>query len=231
MEFDDLLLLGKGGRVIYHGPLQEAPSYFESIGFPVPISCNPADFYLDVAAGVIPHKTDPNFEWPKLFDYWESHRISNADENGPSVARRFTFSQASMTETQSYRKELEDMESHSAAQMTETAVNAVKSLYYEAEDYLVTFYEDSKQAIVNFGKPDPIRETPNSFQQFQLCLMRAFKQVFRKFQFFIMEMMLHLGAGFVISVAANRLEYIGPYPGTKLNCITCLIMFGNTDGA
>ena len=51
LEFDDLLLLGKGGRVVYHGALSEAPGYFASIGFPLPELCNPADFYLDVVAG------------------------------------------------------------------------------------------------------------------------------------------------------------------------------------
>lgn len=43
-EFDDLLLLGKGGMVIYHGPLDAAPTYFAAIGFPVPPKCNPADW-------------------------------------------------------------------------------------------------------------------------------------------------------------------------------------------
>ena len=51
LEFDDLLLLGKGGRVVYNGPLDGAASYFASIGFPLPEMCNPADFYLDVVAG------------------------------------------------------------------------------------------------------------------------------------------------------------------------------------
>ena len=51
LEFDDLLLLGKGGRVIYHGPVADAPKYFQSIGFPLPSNCNPADFYLDVSQG------------------------------------------------------------------------------------------------------------------------------------------------------------------------------------
>ena len=48
--------------------------------------------------------------------------------------------------------------------------------------------------------------------QFLLCLQRALKQVFRGFSDFVMEMVLHLGCGVVISVAAERLEYVGPYP-------------------
>ncbi len=52
-SFDDLLLLGKGGRTIYHGTIAAAPDYFASIGFPVPVNCNPADFYLDVCQGQV----------------------------------------------------------------------------------------------------------------------------------------------------------------------------------
>jgi len=35
-QFDDLLLLGKGGRVVYFGPIEKATQYFERIGFPCP---------------------------------------------------------------------------------------------------------------------------------------------------------------------------------------------------
>ena len=35
-QFDDLLLLGKGGRTVYFGPVKEAQEYFERIGFPCP---------------------------------------------------------------------------------------------------------------------------------------------------------------------------------------------------
>ncbi len=90
--------------MIFHGPLQEAAGYFASIGFPLPNHCNPADFYLDVAAGVfqsadfkqsfncnslgiVPCKSDPNFEWPKLFDLWESHRQAGLKENERQLSR------------------------------------------------------------------------------------------------------------------------------------------------
>lgn len=34
-QFDDLLLLGKGGRIIYFGPRAEAVKYFDKIGFAI----------------------------------------------------------------------------------------------------------------------------------------------------------------------------------------------------
>lgn len=50
-QFDDLLLLGSGGRVVYSGPRDEAAAYFESIGYPVPDDESPADFFITLAAG------------------------------------------------------------------------------------------------------------------------------------------------------------------------------------
>ncbi|KAF9403186.1 hypothetical protein BGZ94_004681, partial [Podila epigama] len=50
-QFDDLLLLGSGGRVVYSGPRDEAAAYFEGIGYPLPDDESPADFFIALAAG------------------------------------------------------------------------------------------------------------------------------------------------------------------------------------
>ncbi|XP_058830158.1 protein brown [Topomyia yanbarensis] len=43
--FSDVMLLRKG-KVYYQGPTTEARSFFNSIHFPLPINCNPADHYF-----------------------------------------------------------------------------------------------------------------------------------------------------------------------------------------
>uniref|UniRef100_A0A8D2CWZ3 ABC transporter domain-containing protein n=1 Tax=Sciurus vulgaris TaxID=55149 RepID=A0A8D2CWZ3_SCIVU len=48
--FDRLTLLASG-KLIFHGPAQEALGYFESIGYPCEPYNNPADFFLDVISG------------------------------------------------------------------------------------------------------------------------------------------------------------------------------------
>ncbi|CAO3571214.1 unnamed protein product [Mortierella alpina] len=61
-QFDDLLLLGSGGRVVYSGSREKAASYFESIGYPVPEDESPADFFIALAAGRVdkaPQHVDP----------------------------------------------------------------------------------------------------------------------------------------------------------------------------
>ncbi|NWQ80714.1 ABCG2 protein, partial [Columbina picui] len=48
--FDNLTLLA-AGRVLYHGPAQDAIQYFQSIGYECEPYNNPADFFLDVING------------------------------------------------------------------------------------------------------------------------------------------------------------------------------------
>ncbi|NXK22663.1 ABCG2 protein, partial [Arenaria interpres] len=59
--FDNLTLLA-AGRVLYHGPAQNAIEYFQSVGYQCEPYNNPADFFLDIINGdstaVAMNKTD-----------------------------------------------------------------------------------------------------------------------------------------------------------------------------
>ncbi|NXA41269.1 ABCG2 protein, partial [Eudromia elegans] len=48
--FDNLTLLAEG-RMLYHGPAQDAIEYFKSIGYECEAFNNPADFFLDIING------------------------------------------------------------------------------------------------------------------------------------------------------------------------------------
>ncbi|KAL4803434.1 P-loop containing nucleoside triphosphate hydrolase protein [Aspergillus unguis] len=47
--FDKLLLLS-GGKTCYYGPVRDVPSYFGSIGCPIPSHTNPAEYILDIVS-------------------------------------------------------------------------------------------------------------------------------------------------------------------------------------
>ena len=51
--FDDVTLLGKGGRLVYMGPSGLCLPYFETLGFRLPANENPADFCLDIISGSV----------------------------------------------------------------------------------------------------------------------------------------------------------------------------------
>ena len=82
--FDNVLLLGKGGRTVYLGPTKDVLKYFEDLGFQCPQYVNPADvrieilkltwqFFMDVLAGEITNDREPSFKTESLFELWHKH--------------------------------------------------------------------------------------------------------------------------------------------------------------
>ena len=49
--FDKLILLGIGGKTVYHGDVKAAEEYFYSLGYTLPSGENVADWLIDVASG------------------------------------------------------------------------------------------------------------------------------------------------------------------------------------
>lgn len=51
--FDSLLLLGVGGRMVYHGTVEDANPYFTSLGYTLPSGESLADWLIDISTGRI----------------------------------------------------------------------------------------------------------------------------------------------------------------------------------
>eukprot|EP01125_Pyxidicula_operculata_P023033 TRINITY_DN976_c1_g4_i2.p1 TRINITY_DN976_c1_g4~~TRINITY_DN976_c1_g4_i2.p1 ORF type:complete len:1077 (+),score=199.65 TRINITY_DN976_c1_g4_i2:108-3338(+) len=64
--FDDVALLGVGGRPVYMGPTKNVASYFAQYGFQCPPQINPADYYLDVISGKYDDQMTSKFSTPEL---------------------------------------------------------------------------------------------------------------------------------------------------------------------
>ncbi|CAG8452725.1 17371_t:CDS:2, partial [Racocetra fulgida] len=62
--FDDFLLLGKGGRIVYFGPTNDALEYFET------------DFMMEVAAGKVKPVDRQDITVSDLFEAWERYHES-----------------------------------------------------------------------------------------------------------------------------------------------------------
>ncbi|KAK6212499.1 hypothetical protein LQW54_005273 [Pestalotiopsis sp. IQ-011] len=77
--FDVLLLLAKGGRTTYFGPIGEDSStvvnYFAQRGIPCPLDANPAEHVVDVVQGRFGTETD----WPQLWLDSEEKKESLAE--------------------------------------------------------------------------------------------------------------------------------------------------------
>lgn len=51
--FNDLVLLAKGGLIVYHGPVKKLEEYFGGIGIEVPDRVNPPDHLIDILEGIV----------------------------------------------------------------------------------------------------------------------------------------------------------------------------------
>ena len=60
--FDKVLLLGKGGLLVYFGPVKEVESYFQAIGFNCPADESLPDFLMEVISGRMACRYDPDFQ-------------------------------------------------------------------------------------------------------------------------------------------------------------------------
>ncbi len=83
-QFDSLLLLAKGGKVVYNGPLGEHSStmkaYFASKGVEAPEHCNPAEFMIDVVSGRSKQRDWAEI-WRESDEYKEvSRRVDQVNE-------------------------------------------------------------------------------------------------------------------------------------------------------
>ena len=77
--FDDLMLLARG-HVIYHGPAQEAPAYFASLGFKVPPRTNPSEHYMHLM-----QRPDDDGVVDMMIDAWEKYLTSPEAQQNPCV--------------------------------------------------------------------------------------------------------------------------------------------------
>eukprot|EP00455_Lapot_gusevi_P041816 TRINITY_DN4890_c0_g8_i2.p1 TRINITY_DN4890_c0_g8~~TRINITY_DN4890_c0_g8_i2.p1 ORF type:complete len:849 (+),score=265.43 TRINITY_DN4890_c0_g8_i2:115-2661(+) len=205
-EFDDLILLGKGGRLIYMGPRAEASAYFASIGFPVPADENPADFFMDVATGAIPRQGDPNFAPPDLFEFWLQHVEKKQNKNSMEVdEKKGSF----------FVKRNGDAPAVAVGQgACSKTTNKVKNGFISWWHDVAAMFEDfgSELASIFSCGTDPVRKTVNVFFVFLFCLRRALAQLYRNPVTFFSQNILHVCCGLFISIVAKNAEYVARLP-------------------
>lgn len=77
-QFGSMLLLAKGGHVVYSGQASEMVSYFNDLGYKCPEHANPADFTLDLVSTSWEERKSVSHEKLKtLIDKWTTQRQQN----------------------------------------------------------------------------------------------------------------------------------------------------------
>jgi ABC-type multidrug transport system ATPase subunit len=217
-QFDDVMILGAGGQLVYFGAVDAAPAYFERIGFPIPAGENPADFYLAVASAKVPSMKSPDFVPADLFVYWERFKQGKEPAQGKVIY--------TLEEMLNYEKALTRVEEDAIKenQVTRTAVEAVitgiLSMFVEAFHYVQGVTSEFVWWIVHtivFWRQDRVRKTPNGFIAFWLLFKRASMQLYSSRTQFIHDQLLHLGCGAFISIACQKFDYMGRMPQDVCN--------------
>ena len=238
-EFDDLLLLGRGGMVVYQGPVSEAVAYFSSIGFEMKVSMNPADFFLDITNGAVERENDPSFETPDLFRFWEN-KINgraldyNADEKGNSPMHGTEADTGGGDNEGRLTRTATMVGSAQHEQDLDAALNPLKSsrhfcyfvktFFFFVWHYLVELCHGVQEVIVsafaNCASKEDVRATPGFWWQFALCVKRAFKQKYRNYGALATQMLIHMGVAIVVGSVSTDLQYVGPLPGVICATVT-----------
>lgn len=79
--FDSIVLLCKGGRVAYSGPVKAMKAYFEELGFQFPSSENAVDVCLDAVSG-LRSSTNPDVTVASIPEIWLKRQGATAPSDG-----------------------------------------------------------------------------------------------------------------------------------------------------
>ncbi|ORZ27565.1 hypothetical protein BCR44DRAFT_1398013 [Catenaria anguillulae PL171] len=190
-QFHDFILLCKGGTLAYLGPRDEAPAYFESIGFKVPEGISESDFYMDVVSGVVPSSFDPNFTPALLPEYWIRHTRGEPLE----IISKSSFSASG---------------GHSDDNFLSNTWLTIVGLFTTIKEVIVEFFMWFGSLVI--CRTDPVRNTPNQFRVMVLCAKRAMLQVYRSLGTFLRDQGLHFMCGAFISIASSNMQYLRAQP-------------------
>ncbi|KAK3839471.1 MAG: hypothetical protein JOS17DRAFT_712592 [Linnemannia elongata] len=222
-QFDDLLLLGHGGRVVYHGPRTEAPLYFAAIGFPIPKDASPSDFYMDVISNNVKSNITKKFKPFYLHRYWDSYckraQCFYADSktggsSTPAAPRSGVSTPRASMAISDFHSMYDTPPMPEHLTWIETLQKTCRIFLIDSRMWWSGVFAETKETILGLflKRKDPIRNTASPFMMFWLCLSRARLQIYRNQRQFLYDQLLHLGCGMFISIAASKFDYLGSQP-------------------
>jgi hypothetical protein len=94
--FDTVILLGVGGRMVYHGPTRESLTYFTNLGYSLPEGESLADWLIDISSGRLARNAKDDDDNQSIQASFSSHlTLSPVKLQGDSaaLARNFLYDQ------------------------------------------------------------------------------------------------------------------------------------------
>ncbi|CAM0907995.1 unnamed protein product [Alopecurus aequalis] len=156
--FDDLILLAKGGLIVYNGPVKTIEDFFVTLGINVPDRVNPPDHYIDILEGIV--KPESGIKAKHLPVHWMLYN----DYEVPSDMQHFL-------------KEMgeEDAQIGPNRSMSGSTPHCLPAGVRNA------FSEERNRLDNRLSKPDDLssRRTPGILKQYKHYLGRVTKQRLR----------------------------------------------------
>ena len=192
-QFDDVLFLGKDGKVVYFGPTMAVEHYFKELGFQMNLE-NPADFAIDVISGKIPCELDPDFKPSDLSVFWDQY------QRGISVSE--------LRQDQTLKRHRSTRQRRVQKSVLANLSDSLKQMLSDTKEWLVDVASD-----FNFMQQKSlVRKTPNMFKLYLLLLKRAGMQLFRTPKLLLFDLLIHSVAGIIVSIADQDFQYLGKLP-------------------
>ncbi|KAL7750819.1 hypothetical protein RI367_003776 [Sorochytrium milnesiophthora] len=204
--FDDFLLLGKGGQIAFFGPRHFAAEYFSNLGFNRPEKQSEADFFMDIVSGKTAPSWNPFFRPVELFAFWEAFQQDEIPMGRDAAQQLSTLHRNRAHKSAFLQGKLQKL------LLTNRLVDQLVDVFSDSFAFVRDVASEFASFIGTIGAKDSVRITPSPLHVMWLCMKRATLQSWRSWATFMTEMLVHLGCGVFISLAAQNNDYQGKYP-------------------
>ncbi|KAK4772009.1 hypothetical protein SAY86_013784 [Trapa natans] len=192
--FNDLILLARGGFIVYHGPVKNVEEYFSGIGINVPDRVNPPDHFIDFLEGIIMTPgTSTGVIHSELPIRWMIHNGFAVPPDMRADARALLSNETALAATAA---------GISAVNMGTAEQSFAGDLW---QDVRSTMERQRDKLRLNFFKSEDLsnRTTPNLLAQYRYFLGRIGKQRLRDAKAQAVDFLILLLAGASLGTLAK----------------------------
>ncbi|XP_021864414.1 ABC transporter G family member 24 isoform X2 [Spinacia oleracea] len=182
--FDDLILLAKGGLMVYHGSVRKVEEYFGGLGINVPERVNPPDYYIDILEGMVEPSQSSRINYKDLPLRWLLQNGYSVPEDMQSRAAELGNHQGSGIESSGSGGEIQSF--------TSEIWQDVRCNVEQRRDHIHHYFFKQKD-LAN-------RRTPGVIRQYKYFLGRITKQRLREAKLQATDYLILLLAGACLGV-------------------------------
>ncbi|RZC70460.1 hypothetical protein C5167_033595 [Papaver somniferum] len=189
--FDDLILLAKGGLMVYNGPVKKVEQYFAGLGVIVPDRVNPPDYFIDLLEGVVPSTSIDIKQLPLRWMLHKGYPIP-WDMQLDAEAATFSFRGPDMSTETKHNADV------GGAEMRSFAGDFSEDVKSNAEIKWGNFHYNSL-----ILKDLSNRKTPGVFKQYRYYFGRVSKQRLRESKIHAVDFLILFLAGACLALLAK----------------------------